>query len=280
MSSASDAPRILVFGGINMGLTTKTLRMPQPGETFRGERFYSSSGGKGATQAVAAARLGAQVKMVGRVGDDLFGPALVGALQSDGIDVSDIAVDAEHASGVGVIVLDDSGQNRVLATYGANLQCGDEQLAAIVEWADETGTGDRSDLPLEPSASTWAAVSVSSQECPGAARCPSGDECFAERARATAGASDLVVTNLHLYGIDLAAVPFLDSTAAISLSWARSEACSISRAIVSPFVVRTAVRILRSLSLCLRFTRPRCSSRAKTSATFVRSIPASRAIVT
>ena len=81
----------------------------------------------------------------------------------------------------------------------------DEQLAAIVEWADETGTGDRSDLPLEPSASTWAAVSVSSQECPGAARCPSGDECFAERARATAGASDLVVTNLHLYGIDLAA---------------------------------------------------------------------------
>ncbi len=139
MSSASDAPRILVFGGINMGLITKTLRMPQPGETFRGERFYSSSGGKGATQAVAAARLGAQVKMVGRVGDDLFGPALVGALQSDGIDVSDIAVDAEHASGVGVIVLDDSGQNRVLATYGANLQCGDEQLAAVeqsLDWVD------------------------------------------------------------------------------------------------------------------------------------------------
>jgi ribokinase len=131
MCSAFTVPRVLVLGGINMGLITKTSRMPRPGETFRGERFYSSSGGKGATQAVAAARLGAEVKMVGRVGADLFGPALIEALQNDGIDVSDIAVDAEHASGVGVIVLDESGQNRVLATYGANLQCGDEQLAAV-----------------------------------------------------------------------------------------------------------------------------------------------------
>ncbi|MED6328098.1 MAG: ATP-dependent DNA helicase [Actinomycetota bacterium] len=79
-----------------------------------------------------------------------------------------------------------------------------EQLAAIAEWAGETDTGDRSDLPLEPSASTWAAVSVSSQECPGAARCPSGEACFAEAARVRAEASDVVVTNLHLYGIDLA----------------------------------------------------------------------------
>ncbi len=79
------------------------------------------------------------------------------------------------------------------------------QLATIAEWAGETETGDRSDLPLEPSAATWAAVSVSSQECPGANRCPKGDECFAERARAEAEASDVVVTNLHLYGIDLAA---------------------------------------------------------------------------
>jgi len=79
-----------------------------------------------------------------------------------------------------------------------------DQLATIAEWAGETATGDRSDLPMEPSAATWTAVSVSSQECPGAARCPSGEECFAEQARAAAEEADVVVTNLHLYGIDLA----------------------------------------------------------------------------
>ena len=114
-----------------MGLITRSSRLPMPGETLRGERFYSSSGGKGATQAVAAARLGARVKMVGRVGDDLFGPALVQALRKDRIDVSAIAIDPDHASGVGVIILDASGQNHVLATYGANLQCDDDQLRAV-----------------------------------------------------------------------------------------------------------------------------------------------------
>ena len=74
-------PNILVLGGLNMGLIARAERLPKPGETLCGNRFYHSSGGKGATQAVAAARLGAQVAMVGRVGDDLFGPALLDALR-------------------------------------------------------------------------------------------------------------------------------------------------------------------------------------------------------
>jgi ribokinase len=131
MNTEPHRPEILVLGGINMGLITRSCRLPKPGETLRGEVFYSSSGGKGATQAVAAARLGARVKMVGRVGEDLFGPALLSALDREGIDVSDIAVDEEHASGVGVIILDAQGQNHVLATYGANLQCGDKELEAV-----------------------------------------------------------------------------------------------------------------------------------------------------
>ena len=123
--------RILVLGGLNMGLITRASRLPKPGETLRGERFHSSSGGKGATQAVAAARLGAQVTMVGRVGNDLFGPALLDALRGDGIDVADVAVDPDQATGAGVIIVDANGQNHVLATYGANLYCDQVQLAAV-----------------------------------------------------------------------------------------------------------------------------------------------------
>lgn len=138
MNTIKDAPRILVFGGLNMGLITQSSRLPEPGETLRGDRFYHSSGGKGATQAVAAARQGAQVKMIGRVGNDLFGPALLAALRQDQIDISDIMIDPDHATGVGVIILDDSGQNRVLATYGANLQCNENQLVAVEQSLDQT----------------------------------------------------------------------------------------------------------------------------------------------
>ena len=78
------------------------------------------------------------------------------------------------------------------------------QLQAIAIWADVTDTGDRADLPIQPTPATWAAVSVGSHECPGAVRCPRGGDCFAEKARAAAAAADVVVTNLHLYGIDVA----------------------------------------------------------------------------
>ena len=116
---------------MNMALIGTATRLPQPGETIRGERFYTAPGGKGATQAVAAARLGANVKMVGRVGRDIFGPQLLEALKNDGIDVSGVAEDPDHPSGVGMIVLDAERQNHVLAIYGANLQCNEDQLAAV-----------------------------------------------------------------------------------------------------------------------------------------------------
>src|SRR5262245_24964449 len=80
----------------------------------------------------------------------------------------------------------------------------EEELDLIAEWAAETNTGDRADLPFEPSTTAWSALSVSAMECPGANRCPHGQECFAEQARWAADAADVVVVNLHLYGIDLA----------------------------------------------------------------------------
>lgn len=78
------------------------------------------------------------------------------------------------------------------------------ELNALKLWASETVSGDRAELPVEPSYQAWAAVSVSAQECPGARKCPSGESCFAEAARQRAGEADVVVVNLHLLGLDLA----------------------------------------------------------------------------
>ncbi|HEX6568246.1 MAG TPA: DEAD/DEAH box helicase, partial [Acidimicrobiales bacterium] len=79
------------------------------------------------------------------------------------------------------------------------------ELAAISAWADTTATGDRAELDTEPSDAAWAAVSTTARDCPGAQRCPRGDRCFAEAARARAARADVVVVNLHLYGLDLGA---------------------------------------------------------------------------
>ncbi len=77
------------------------------------------------------------------------------------------------------------------------------EVRQLVKWAGSTASGDRAELEFEPSQAAWSSVSVSAEECPGARRCPSGDECFAEAARARAAAADIVVVNLHLLGAHL-----------------------------------------------------------------------------
>ncbi len=91
-----------------------------------------------------------------------------------------------------------------LALDGLAERADPEELAAIASWAATTTTGDRAELDVEPSDSAWAAVSTTSRDCPGAARCPRGDRCFTEAARERAAQADVVVVNLHLYGLDLA----------------------------------------------------------------------------
>ncbi len=99
------------------------------------------------------------------------------------------------------------GDDDQLQLDGVAVTIGDRveaEIEALVEWADDTISGDRADLPVEPSDPAWGAVSVGPRECPGASRCPSGEQCFAERARAQAEAADVVVVNTHLYGLHLA----------------------------------------------------------------------------
>ena len=118
----------MVLGSINMDLVVAATRLPLPGETIAGDDFGMTPGGKGANQAVAASRLGAEVRMVGRVGEDAFGPMLLRGLESHGVDVSRVASDPDAPSGTAVILLDADGENHIVAVYGANMRCDDAQV--------------------------------------------------------------------------------------------------------------------------------------------------------
>jgi len=123
---------VVVLGGINMDLVTMSPRFPQPGETVVGDRFLTYPGGKGANQAVAAARMGARVAMVGRVGSDVFGPQLTESLAADGIDVSGVAVEEGSSSGIAVVNIDGSAQNQIIQILGANASCGQEEAERAI----------------------------------------------------------------------------------------------------------------------------------------------------
>jgi ribokinase len=118
----SSRPRIVVVGSINMDLVFRTQRLARPGETVAGHSFRQIPGGKGANQAVAAARLGAQVAMVGRVGNDEFGSTLLDGLKRESIDVTHVTRTSDVASGLAVIGVDDSGENSITVLSGANGQ--------------------------------------------------------------------------------------------------------------------------------------------------------------
>ena len=111
---------ILVIGSLNMDLVVKSPRMPGPGETLIGSGFRTVPGGKGANQAVACARLGAKTFMVGRVGRDGFGAALVSNLKKSGVQTKYILRDGRESSGIAVIIVDGAGQNSIVVDSGAN----------------------------------------------------------------------------------------------------------------------------------------------------------------
>jgi len=111
--------RVVVVGSINADLVVVTDRLPAAGETTTGGTFAQHGGGKGANQAVAAARLGAEVVMVGAVGDDDLGGAALRSLRDEGIDIEHIAV-VDQPTGVALIVVDRAGENQIAVASGAN----------------------------------------------------------------------------------------------------------------------------------------------------------------
>ncbi|MDP3914150.1 MAG: ribokinase [Bacteroidota bacterium] len=112
--------KIIVIGSSNTDMVIKTKNFPAPGETILGGKFLMNSGGKGANQAVAAARLGGTVTFVGKIGDDIFGKQAVQQLENEGINVNFVVVDPENPSGVALIIVDREGENSIVVAPGSN----------------------------------------------------------------------------------------------------------------------------------------------------------------
>ncbi|MEV0201394.1 PfkB family carbohydrate kinase, partial [Nonomuraea sp. NPDC050691] len=110
---------LVVVGSLNMDLTVPVTRLPGRGETVAGAAAVRAAGGKGANQAVAAARLGARVRLVGQVGDDALGRDLLAAVAGEGVDVSGVR-QAPAATGLAMIVVEDGGENMITVARGAN----------------------------------------------------------------------------------------------------------------------------------------------------------------
>jgi ribokinase len=115
-----SAGRVVVIGSSNTDMVVKAARIPQPGETVLGGEFMMVPGGKGANQAVAAARLGAEVTLVARLGDDLFGEASLRNFRDAGIRTEVVVRDGGTASGVALILVDAGGENAIAVAPGAN----------------------------------------------------------------------------------------------------------------------------------------------------------------
>ncbi len=128
-----------MVGSANVDLVARAPSIPRPGETLLGSEFFQAAGGKGANQAVAAARLGAEVAFVARVGDDRFGADAIEGYRAEGIDTNHVIVDPERPTGVALIVVSDDGENAITVAPGANgrLSAGDvERAAAVLRRAD------------------------------------------------------------------------------------------------------------------------------------------------
>ncbi len=130
--------KIIIVGSINTDLVMKAPKMPQKGETLTGSGFFTVHGGKGANQAVAAARLGGKVVMCGKVGADDFGQSALQSLRQEGIDVTHVLAEADVATGTAVILVIE-GDNRIILDKGANARLTKADVDEVLKTAT---TGD------------------------------------------------------------------------------------------------------------------------------------------
>ncbi len=125
-----EKPKIVVVGSSNTDMVIKLKWLPGPGETILGEDFIMAAGGKGANQAVAAARLGGDITFVARVGADIFGEQAIQNFQKEGINTDFIVMDDKNPSGVALIFVDNKGENTIAVASGANNKLSKQDVTA------------------------------------------------------------------------------------------------------------------------------------------------------
>ncbi len=128
--------KIIVVGSINMDVVNRVIDLPKPGETIQGLETHYNPGGKGANQAVAASKAGAEVMMIGAVGNDAFGPELISTLEGFGVNTKYI-LEKETNSGMAFITIDRTGENHIILSEGANGKLSIEDMVQVdAVWSD------------------------------------------------------------------------------------------------------------------------------------------------
>ncbi|MBC8181524.1 ribokinase [candidate division KSB1 bacterium] len=157
-----DKAKIVVVGSSNTDMIIKVPRIPKPGETILGGKFLSAAGGKGANQAVAAARAGGSVSFIARVGEDMFGDKAVEGFIADKINVDYIIKDKKAPSGVAEIFVDDEGENSIAVASGANLNLSPQD---IIKAKNVISSSDILVMQLEIPLETVNAAAQIANEC-------------------------------------------------------------------------------------------------------------------
>jgi ribokinase len=149
-----SANKIIVIGSANTDMVVKSKALPLPGETILGGSFFMNAGGKGANQAVAAARLGGNVTLVAKLGNDIFGTQTIAGLQKENINTSYVFVDATTPSGTALIMVNEEGENCIVVAPGANAKL----LPADIELVNELSEAEIILMQLEIPMPTIEAV--------------------------------------------------------------------------------------------------------------------------
>lgn len=152
--------KIIVVGSANTDMVVKIDKHPLPGETRLGGDFFMNAGGKGANQAVAAARLGGNVAFVAKVGNDIFGKQTLDGLTNEHIDTSHVFIDETAPSGTALIIVNAAGENSIVVASGANAKLSVEDVGSIAELTDAAYILMQLETPLE----TIAAVIESAKK--------------------------------------------------------------------------------------------------------------------
>lgn len=156
--------KIFVVGSANTDMVIKSEKLPLPGETLLGGTFFMNAGGKGANQAVAAARLGGEVTMVTKVGNDIFGKQTIEGLRKENINTDFIFIDEEKPSGIALIMVNEQGENCILVAPGANANLSPEDILLVKNISDAEIILMQLEIPMETISAVVKSAKLNNQK--------------------------------------------------------------------------------------------------------------------